>query len=313
MDLNLRQVKAFVTVARVGSFTRAAALLHVSQPALTVQVRKLEESLDTRLFDRTSRSVALTAMGRDLLPVLQRTIEDLDAVLLNARGISAGKRGVVRVAALPSFAASLLPAIILRFRRSNPALSFVVKDAIASRVNEMVRVEDVDIGVTGGDLSDTEIDVVHRGEDRLCLVYPANHPIARRRSVGIQDLIDVPLVLVASGTSVRATVDAAFARLGRHPVVACEATYMMTAVAMVRAGLGLSILPAAAREIRAEQGLRTRPIADSSFVRSVAFIKKKGRTLPPAAQSFLAACIAAMKEGLEERRHPGRRSNGAGS
>jgi DNA-binding transcriptional LysR family regulator len=296
MDLNLRQVRAFLTVARVGSFTRAAGLLHISQPALTVQIRKLEESLDTRLFDRTSRSVALTAMGRDLLPVLQRATEDLDAVLFNAHGISAGKRGVVRIAALPSFAASLLPAIILRSRRSNPALSFVVKDAIASRVNEMVRAEDVDIGLTGGDLSDAEIDVIHSGQDRLCLVYPSNHPIARRRKIAIQHLVEVPLVLTTTGTSVRATVDAAFARLGRLPMVACEATYMMTAVAMVRAGLGLSILPASARGIRAEPGLRARRIDDPSFVRSVAFIKKKGRTLPTAAQSFLTACIAALSE-----------------
>jgi DNA-binding transcriptional LysR family regulator len=295
MDLNLRQVRAFVTVAQRGSFTRAASLLHVSQPALTVQVRKLEEALDTRLFDRTSRTVALTSTGRELLPVLQRTVEDLDAVRLAARGISAGKRGTVRIACLPSFAASLLPSLILRARRGNPALAFVVKDAIASRVTELVRNEDVDLGVSGGESVDADLEVLHRGADRLALVYPSSHPIARKRKIRINDLLDVPLVLVATGTSVRATVDAAFARVGRRPLVTCEATYMMTAAAMVRAGLGLSILPASAREVRAERGLRMRAIDEQSFVRPIVIVKKKGRTLPPATELFLGACVAAMQ------------------
>ena len=79
MDLNLRQVRAFVSVVQAGSFTRAAALLNLSQPALTVQIRRLEETLDARLLDRTSRTVAPTRLGRDLLPVFQRVLRDLDA------------------------------------------------------------------------------------------------------------------------------------------------------------------------------------------------------------------------------------------
>jgi DNA-binding transcriptional LysR family regulator len=296
MDVSLRQVRAFVAVAGLGSFTRAAARLHVSQPALTVQVRKLEEALDVRLFDRNSRTVALTAMGRELLPVLQRTVEDIDGVLFNARGISAGKRGTVRIAALPSFAASLLPAVILRARRHNPALTFVVKDAIASRVIELVRNEDVDLGLTGGDTNEPDLDVLHRAQDRLCLVYPSSHPVARLRRIRMQDIVDLPLVLVATGTSVRAVVEAAFARAGRVPLIACEATYMMTAAAMVRAGLGVTILPASAREIQAERGLRARPIEDPAFVRPVVMVKKKGRTLAPASETFLRACVAAIAE-----------------
>lgn len=294
MDLNLRQVRAFLSVAHLKSFTRAAGLLHLSQPALTVQIRNLETALGARLLDRTSRSVEITRMGRELLPVLQRTLRELDEAVANARELGAGRGGTVRVAALPSYAASFLPGVILTCRRTNPALSFVVRDAIASRINAMVQAEEVDLGITGGEVADGQIEALHTTADRLCLIYPAAHPIGRKRRITLSDLTDLPLVLTNPGTSLREVIDAAFIQIGRTPTLACEVTYMMSAVAMVRAGLGLSILPASAREIRAERGLRARPIDDPAFFRAVSIIKKKGRTLPPASAAFLEACMAAM-------------------
>ena len=294
MDLNLRQVRAFVSVAQLKSFTRAAELLHLSQPALTVQIRKLEDALRCRLLDRNSRSVELTRIGRELLPMLQRTLHDIDAIVVDMHAQSAGRLGTVRVASLPSFAASLLPDVILACRKSNPALGFVVRDAVASRVMQLVHSEEVDLGITGGEITHTELETLYQLQDRLCLVYPAGHPIGRRRTVKIEDLVDQPLVLTDPATSVRAMVDAAFLPLGRLPLMACETTYMMTAVAMVRAGLGMTILPGTAREILAERGLKSRPIDDPAFVRQVSLIKKRNRTLPPAADAFLAVCIASM-------------------
>src|SRR5690242_17658064 len=105
MDLNLRDLRAFVAVAQTGSFTRAASKLNLSQPALTVQIRRLEETVGARLFDRNSRTVALTSVGRELLPVLQKSLADMQRVLDDARALSDGSRGTVRIACLPSFAA----------------------------------------------------------------------------------------------------------------------------------------------------------------------------------------------------------------
>jgi DNA-binding transcriptional LysR family regulator len=294
MDMNLRQLRSFVSIAQLKSFTRAAELLHLSQPALTVQIRKLEDALRCRLLDRNSRSVELTRIGRELLPTLQRTLQDIDAIVVDSHAQSAGRFGTVRIASLPSFAASLLPDVILACRKRNPRLGFVVRDAVASQVVQLVRSEEVDLGITGGDLAEGEIECLHQVQDRLCLVFPNAHPIGRRRSIKLQDILDLPLVLTDPATSVRAVVDAAFLSLGRLPVMACETTYMMTAVAMVRAGLGMTILPASAREIRAERGLKSRPIEDPAFVRQVSIVKKRNRTLPPAAQAFLEVCTAAM-------------------
>src|SRR5919112_2044900 len=120
MDVSLRHARAFVTVAHLKSFTRAAEALHLSQPALTVQIRNFESALKVKVLDRTSRSVELTRIGRELLPMLERTLRDLDAIVADTHAMSAGRRGIVRIAALPSFAASLLPQVIGATRAAQP-------------------------------------------------------------------------------------------------------------------------------------------------------------------------------------------------
>ncbi|WP_018263933.1 LysR family transcriptional regulator [Methylobacterium sp. WSM2598] len=286
MDLNLRQLRAFVSVVQTGSFTRAATLLNLSQPALTVQIRRLEEALDARLLDRTSRTVAPTRLGRELLPVFQRVLRELDSVVIDTRDLAAQRYGVVRVATLPSFAASSLAEAIALFRADHPGVTFQIKDVIAQRVLDLVRSEEVDLGIIGGEIRDPEVSTLYRTSDVLHVVYPHDHPIGTIPNVTTEVLAEHPLVLMDPATSVRAVVDRAFIEAGRLPVVACEATYMMTAVGMVRAGLGLTILPGSAREIRAEATLRSRPIADPRFERAVCLIKKAGRTLPAAVETF---------------------------
>lgn len=290
----MRQVRAFVSVAHLKSFTRAAALLHVSQPALTVQIRKLEESLGIRLLDRNSRTVDITQVGRELLPVFQRVLHELDSVIMDTKALATQQHGVVRIAALPSFAAGLLPAIISRFRRSNPRMSFVVRDVIASRVNASVRSEEVDIGITGGELSDPDLEVLHLTHDQMHVVFPSKHPLGRKRKITLEDLAELPIVLMDLETSVRSIVDGAFVAAGRLPIPACEAIYMMTAVGMVKAGLGVAVLPASAKEVRAEPSLKSRMIDDAAFARPIAVIKKRNRTLPPAAQLFFEQILVAM-------------------
>jgi len=291
MDLNLRDIRAFIAVAQAGNFTRAATRLHLSQPALTVQIRRLEATVGVRLFDRNSRNVALTPTGRELLPVLQKSLHDMEHVLIDARALGDGSSGIVRIACLPTFAASLLPDLMLDLRKEVPRVGFYIRDGVASMVNTLVRNEEVDIGLTGGDVTEAAFEVLYAAVDRLVVVCPKQHPLARKRKIELNDLVCEPLVLTAQGTSVRSVVDAAFADARSTPEISCEPTYMMTAVAMVRGGLGVTILPSSAREVLAEPGLVVRPIDDPAFVRRIALIKKRGRTLPPVTETFIAALL----------------------
>jgi DNA-binding transcriptional LysR family regulator len=278
-----------------------------------VQIRSLEQQFGIKLFDRNSRSVELTRLGRELVPVFQRLLREFDEAVSGVRDIARHGAGSVRLGALPSFAAGILPDIIVRFRARFPRVALAVKDAIASRVMEMVLSEDVDLGVVGGEPIHADLDVIYRTQDRLNVIYPARHPLARMKRIGVQELVAFPLILMDPATSVRATVDAALAA-GGHPVeAACEVTYMMTAVGMVRAGLGISILPASAHEIRAEPDLIARAIDDPRFVRPIAVVRKRRRTLPPAAENFMAALVEYLgdrEDKTERAGHRGARAKG---
>ena len=298
MNVDVRQIRAFLAVARLESFTKAAQALNLSQPALTVQIRNLEEGLGLKLIDRNTRTVGLTRMGRELLPALQRIMGDLEAVLSEARDLAGGNHGIVRLAALPSQASGFLPEVIARFREANPRMSFVINDTVASGVLRQVREEAVDLGLTGGRAFDEDIEILHVSQDRMHVVYPHGHPLAEAKQITAGALSQHPLVLMHPSTSVRTVVDAAFAASGVSVVIAAEPTYMSTAVGMVRAGLGVAILPGSAMEVRAETGLSSRPIEDGAFMRDVSLIKRAGRTLPPVSESFARVLIQAMRAEL---------------
>ncbi len=298
MDVSLRQVRSFLTVARVKSFTRAAAVLNVTQPALTMQIRRLEQALGVTLFDRDSRSVELTRVARDLLPAFERTLQDFDAALDSARDIASQARGIVRLAALPSVSAGVLPDAILRFRERRPNVMFDLRDVIAGQVLNLVQSEQVDFGVMGGAVKAIDVETVFEAQDRLHVVYPKGHRIARLKTITPVALAEFPLILMQRDTSVRAIVDAGFHSAGLMPKATCEAIYMMTAVGMVRAGLGLTILPGSAREIKAEPGLQSKPIDDPVFTRPVSIIKRSGRTLPPLSEAFLEHLSVSLSAAL---------------
>jgi len=298
MDVSLRQVRSFLTVARVKSFTGAASILNVTQPALTMQIRRLEEALGVTLFDRDTRSVELTRVARDLIPAFERTLQDFDAALESARDIATQTRGIVRLAALPSVAAGVLPDAILGFRGKRPNVIFDLRDVIAGQVLSLVQSEQVDFGVMGGTIKAPDVETVFEAQDRLHVVYPRGHPIARVKTITPASLSEFPLILMQRDTSVRAIVDAGFQSLGLMPKTTCEAIYMMTAVGMVRAGLGLTILPGSAREIKAEPGLLSKPIDDPSFTRPVSIIKRSGRTLPPLSEAFLEHLSVCLRAAL---------------
>jgi DNA-binding transcriptional LysR family regulator len=298
MHYTLPQLRAFVALAENGSFTRAAIRLNLSQPALTVQIRNLEAAFGAKLFDRDPRGVVLTRVGSDLAPPIKRLLREMDHALEEAVDTAVGLRGTIRIAALPSFASGRLPQAIVRYRKSHPAIGFVIRDAVASKATAAVLAGAVDLGLIAQVEMTNDLDVLHEATDRLCLVAPASHPLVRKRRISLEDVAKYPLVLMESDTSVRALVDAAFISAGRLVRPAAEATYMMTAVALVRAGLGATILPEFAKEIDAEPSLRALKISDPRFSRRIALVKRRNRSLSRAAEDFIPELVAAMKPGV---------------
>ena len=286
MNFNLRQLRAFATVARTSSFTRAAAELHLSQPALTGR-SEARVGPGAQAVDRNTRRVQLTSIGRELLPVFERVLGDIRAVTENARELAAGDRGTVQVAALPSLCSRLIPEAIARLKRSHPGISVKLQDTVALRILAAVKSEEADVGIAsferlGGDFETTPL-----VEDRLVAVMPRRHPLAARTALTLRDLARHPLVFMDTQSSVRALVEAGLRGESLRVEPDYEVTYMSTAVGLVQAGLGIAILPATALELGVAAGIVTRPLRGTAMRRPIVIARKSGRSLSPAVDLFI--------------------------
>jgi DNA-binding transcriptional LysR family regulator len=288
MNINLRQLRAFVSIGRLGSFTKAAEALHATQPALSAQIRELEEALGVKLFDRSTRSVTLTRAGEDLLPVVDTVLGDLGSVVARAQDVARRNTGRVTVAALPSLAATLLPGVVARMRVAYPGIDVVIRDALAERILSLVRADEVDLALTSAPPVDPQLAFEPLLNDRMVAVMPGTHPLAKAKTVKLADLLASPLVLMDRDSSVRRIVDGACASIGRLAEPAYEAAFMSTAIGLVRAGMGATLLPSSAAELRAATDLVIRDLDSPRIARALGVLSSKRRSFSPAAQAFAA-------------------------
>ncbi|CAM5788200.1 LysR family transcriptional regulator [Castellaniella caeni] len=287
MRQGFRHIRAFLQAARLGSFTQAAQSLHVSQPALTVQIRQLEEELGVRLFDRDRRQVSLSQEGRNMLAPLQRILDEFEGAIEQAHDLAGLKRGRLTVAALPSIAAAWLPALIHRFHAAHPGIDIHVADVPAARLQRLVKDEEADLGIGPWVNRDRALQFRELMEDSLQVFFPAEHPLAGLRRPTLPRLTRYPHVLTSPGTSVREAVHRALEAGNLDIEVACEVAYLSTAIGMVRAGLGIAILPLSTLHAAPCDGLLHRPIANPHLHRKLGLITAKRRTPSAAAQAFI--------------------------
>jgi DNA-binding transcriptional LysR family regulator len=295
MTAELRHIEAFLAVARLGHFTRAAARLHVSPSALTVQIRQLEAALGLRLFDRNNRRVALTQAGRDLMAPFERISADVAGVLQHARDLSSHRRSTVTVAALPSVAAGVLPRAVAALARTHDRIVVRVRDVVAARLVDLVRSGDVELGV--GCLVRPDPDIVAEPlfTDRLAAFLPAGHPLAGRRSLRFRDLGGQPLILTGQDTSVRQRLERAVADEHLPIQIAQEVTYMSTAIGLVETGLGVAVLPESAFTADLDRRVRMVAIRNPVLRRDIAILTRVGRSRSPAAERLVAALRIAAR------------------
>lgn len=287
MNLTLRQVRAFVAVARFGRFGLAADRLHVTQSALSMLIRQLEGELGLRLFDRHTRMVRLTEAGAEFLPVAEKAIGDLESAVAGSRQLATLKRGRVSVATSTVLAGTLLPWVLREFTRRHQGIRGVLKDCAEEEIRHRVRVRDVDFGIGTALDPDPELAEVPLFEDRLTALLAERHPLAERRAISWRELAEHPLIVLATGSPLRALVERAFAEADVRFELAHEVSFSSTVISMVAVGLGVAALPVNARQVSPKVRVLVRPMIRPTVTRRVVLFLRRDALPSPAAGAFL--------------------------
>ena len=298
----MRHIKAFLAVARLGNFTRASVELHVSQPALTVQIKQLESYLGVSLFDRTKRNVEITQTGRDLLVPLERILIDVESVRSATHDLGHLRRGLVTVAVMPSIAAKFLPLAISDFSKSYPGVSVRVRDVVAGNILQLVKEDEVDFGIGSQLRDDRDIVTQHLFTEQICVFAPVKHPLAYRRTASLRELANYPLIVTEKDTSVRWILERALEQHKLSLRALHETNHMSTAIGMVNCQLGVAILPLAARDCGPCAGIRCIPIRGPELTREIRIVARIGRSFSKASEKLIEILKSLARQTRRQRR-----------
>jgi LysR family carnitine catabolism transcriptional activator len=287
IGLSLPRIRSFVAVAEERQFRRAAERVGLSQPALSAQLRELEEYLGAALLSRTTRHVRLTAEGEKFLQRARNILADLESAVLEVRDQASLRRGRLAVASIPSVASRILPGVAATFQQRFPGIDVQVIELGARDVERCVAGGDANFGIAARPDRNSELAFTFMLRDRFVGLVPKTSRLARRRRVQLRALFEYPLITTVPGTSIRATLERACQEHGQSLRVTHSVTQHQTVVAMVGAGLGVSLLPNLSLTENTE--VARVMVVDPQITRDLGVVQRKGEAASPAAREFIGS------------------------
>jgi LysR family transcriptional regulator, carnitine catabolism transcriptional activator len=292
VGLSLARVRSFIAVAEERQFRRAAERIGLSQPALSAQLRELEEFLGAALLSRTTRSVHLTAEGEKFLLRARNILADLDSAVLEVRDHASLRRGRLAVAAIPSVASRILPAVVADFMQRFPGIDVQMIELGAQDVQRCVVSGNADLGIAAAPDRNSELSFSKLMTDRFVGLVPRNCPLARRERVELKALFEYPLITTVAGTSIRSTLERACREHGQSLRVTHSVTQHQTVVAMVGAGLGVALLPNLS--LTENPAVARVVVVNPQITRDLGVIQRKGESSSAATMEFAGAMRVAL-------------------
>jgi LysR family transcriptional regulator, hydrogen peroxide-inducible genes activator len=284
--MELHQLRYFCAVADSGSFSRAAEHCHVSQPSLSQQILKLESELGTRLFDRLGRSVRLTEVGKTFLPRARAVLRELESARSDVVESKDSVSGQVTVGVIPTVAPYFLPPVLAAFSKRFAESAVTVVEEITPVLLERLRAGTIDIAVLALPIRGHEFDPLPLLTEPLFAALPKKHALARRTSIALRDLRKEPFLLLRDGHCFRENAVAACDRARISPQVVFESGQFSSLLALVGAGVGVSLVPAMAVDRRSQ--VRFVRISDPAVSRTIGALTLRGRSLSRAHHAFLS-------------------------
>ncbi|MBB5223843.1 DNA-binding transcriptional LysR family regulator [Amaricoccus macauensis] len=302
MNVTVRQLRAFLAVADLRHFRRAADRLSLSQSAVSMLVSTLEAEVGQRLFDRHNRMVTLTAAGQEFLPQAQRIVEELEAAVSGMRAKASLRRGSVTVAASIVLAATYLPPVVAAFRARWPAIEVRVRDMPEEEIRPAITSHAVDLAI--GTISGDEPDIAATPllTDRLVVICRSDHRFAVQPSIRWAELAGEPLIGLAKGNPLRSIVDRTLAVAAPTATATFAVRFSTTAISMVGAGLGVAVLPENTSQLAPQVRVTAVPLTDPVVSRDASLLSHRHRTLSTAAAAMRSAILAAPRTRIASRR-----------
>lgn len=289
--VELHQLRYACAIAEAGSFTRAAARLYLAQPSLSVQIRKLERELATQLFERRGRRVAPTAAGAVFLDHARRALAELDLAREGIRQLAETPPGQVRLGVPPSVACAIVPDMLARLHGEHPEVAAAIVERDSSeQLVEMVTAGEVDLAVVRAQVSTPDLARVPLLREPLAALLPVGHRLATAERTSLRELAQETFVGLPSGNALRELMEHACGRVGFAPHVAVEANQLASVWGMVRAGLGVAVLPRSA--VGAATGVRAVTIEERFLHRDLVMVWRRAQRLPAPAETVLALLLS---------------------
>ncbi|MBX6360687.1 LysR family transcriptional regulator [Pseudacidobacterium ailaaui] len=285
--MDFEQLKTFLEVSRLKSFSRAADKLGVTQPAISAQIRSLENEVGARLFDRDGGKVTFTAAGRLFEPFAEHCLQASNHIMVAIGELHRSPRGEISISANEATSLYVLPVVFAQFKKQYTRVNLSIVRADRSRTLEAVLNREVDFGVVSLPVKDPRllIEVIHK--DELALVVPKTHPLVNREQIKFAELLQYPLLLPKHGRQ-REQIDDLFRTHDVHPRVAMEVDSSELLKRLIGAGLGMGFLPRSnVRDDERAGLLKMLKVEGVRLSRELALVFRKDKTLTRAAQAFL--------------------------
>jgi LysR family transcriptional regulator, transcriptional activator of the cysJI operon len=293
--MELDQLKLFTDLVREQSFTKVAEKNFLTQPAVSLRIRNLEEELGTKLLERTTRKVLVTEEGRILYEYARDILskaEEAKAVLLERQDKFVGS---VRLATVHSIGLHELPAYLKQYISKYPEVVLHIDYHTGDVVHRMVQDGDVDLGIVAYPEPKPNLVILPFLEDELVAICNKEHAFARREAIRLQELNDQPFIAFDEGIPTRKAIDAVLARRHIRVIIKLQSDNIEILKKMVEVGLGLSLVPRFSVRAEVEQGvLHCLSISDYSFKRPLALVHRKGKTLSRPMQAFVDILTAGL-------------------
>lgn len=284
-----RRIRYFMAVAEHSSFTKAAAALHVSQPALSQLVRQLEESLNAQLFDRTGKTTRLTDVGEAYLQYVRRASQELQEATRVIHDVNDLSRGSLRIAVTPTFTTYLIGPLVEAFHSRYPQITLSVQEISQERMEDLLQVGELDVGIAFGDVNCPDIEAIPLLNETLALVVSTRHPLAKEKSVGLQTLNTESLVLLSKEFATREQIDSHCRKHGIHPKVMMEANALGAVIEIVRRTLLSTLLPV--KTALAQEGLVAITLEPERLQRTVVLMRRMDAYQSVAARVFAELAV----------------------